>query len=266
MSLESDSEKNTPMNTIQIQRNSSGSNAPGAARRRHPDPNTRSAGSVHGTLPAKNTPAKNHHGFLPIGDGGQEPRHVLVHEEELQEIRQSPRGEPVPGHGDREKQRQAPLQVQPAPRPEVARISAVQNQARPREWPQRPDPWSARRSPPPPTPAASKGGAAPPFAPAKKPPSSTSCRTSGSCPASAADPGPRTSTCRTSTAAARQAAAGLHSRRAVSHTSTIVASAVERAIQTGGERRSDRTIDNSMPSPSIAAAVSRYRPSRSSAE
>ncbi len=62
MSFESESEKKTPMKTTQIHRNSVESNAPGDACRRQPPPNTRSADSVHGTLPARNTPPKNHHG------------------------------------------------------------------------------------------------------------------------------------------------------------------------------------------------------------
>src|ERR1700730_15994127 len=62
MSFESEREKKTPMNTIQIHRNRAGSKRSGAARRRHPKPRARSAGSVQGKLPAKNTPAKNHQG------------------------------------------------------------------------------------------------------------------------------------------------------------------------------------------------------------
>src|ERR1700682_2769317 len=64
MSFESDSEKKTPMNTTQTHRNIVGWNLPPAAgvRARQPPPNTRNAGKVHGILPAKNTPAKNHHG------------------------------------------------------------------------------------------------------------------------------------------------------------------------------------------------------------
>ncbi len=69
-----ESEKNTPMNTTQIHRNSTGWNSPprlegpvpGAPpptpRRRHPPANTRSAEKVQGMLPARNTPPKNHQG------------------------------------------------------------------------------------------------------------------------------------------------------------------------------------------------------------
>src|SRR5579863_1677119 len=64
MSFESDSEKNTTMNTTQIHRNSAGSKAAddGEGRRRQPPQSTRKAGSVHGMLPARNTAPKNHHG------------------------------------------------------------------------------------------------------------------------------------------------------------------------------------------------------------
>ncbi len=70
MSLESDREKKTPMNTTQIHRNRLGSNSAGGARRRQPPSSTRTAGTVHGTLPARNTPAKNHQGSWrsAIGD------------------------------------------------------------------------------------------------------------------------------------------------------------------------------------------------------
>src|SRR5271165_818649 len=64
MSFESDSEKKTPMNTTQIHRNSTGWKAPppAGAHLRQPPPNARSADRVKGTLPAKNTAPKNHHG------------------------------------------------------------------------------------------------------------------------------------------------------------------------------------------------------------
>src|SRR5882724_3611210 len=63
MSFESDSEKKTPMKTTQIQRNNAGLNAAGDPPRcRQPPPNTLSADRVHGMLPARNTPPKNHHG------------------------------------------------------------------------------------------------------------------------------------------------------------------------------------------------------------
>src|SRR5260370_41914177 len=73
MSFESDSEKNTPMKTTQIHRNRAGSKAAGDARRRQPPQSTRSADRVHGILPAKNTPPKNHHRSPRSAMGAQHP-------------------------------------------------------------------------------------------------------------------------------------------------------------------------------------------------
>src|ERR1700675_3983703 len=64
MSFESDNKKKTPIKITQIHRNTVGWNSPpvGDTLFRHPPPSTRSADTVQGKLPARNTAAKNHHG------------------------------------------------------------------------------------------------------------------------------------------------------------------------------------------------------------
>ena len=49
------------MNAAQSQRNSGALNSPGRPRARQPSASTRSAGMIHGMLPANSTGAKNHH-------------------------------------------------------------------------------------------------------------------------------------------------------------------------------------------------------------
>src|SRR5579864_1551039 len=60
MSFESEIEKNTQVNTTQIHRNRVGLNWPRGARQ--PLASTRKAGTVQGTVPARNTQPKNHQG------------------------------------------------------------------------------------------------------------------------------------------------------------------------------------------------------------
>ena len=121
MSFESESEKNTQVNTTQIHRNKRGTELPaeGCASR---SASTRSAGTVHGTVPAKNTQPKNHHGSWRSAMGVKIAREMLADEKKLQKVVEPVCRKPVPGHGDRQEQRHPPLEVQLAP----GRISRVQ--------------------------------------------------------------------------------------------------------------------------------------------
>ena len=238
---------------------------PGPAEKQHPQRRQRPR-----QAPQQEHRAEEPPGLLPVGARRQVAREVLVHEEELEKIRQPPRREPVPGHRDGEKQRQPGRGMQPPPGREIARIDAVQDQDGRR---------NGRRHQPLGQHPEGDGGpgsehpaarlAAPRSALALRreetPRAPRSCTASGSCRASAADPGRRTTACPASIAAARNPAAPPQSRLAIERDGEHRAQRRERGVQPRREFVVAEQTRATAPSPNTAAAASRCTRGRSGA-
>ena len=142
MSFESESEKNTHDEHHPDPQKKRGIEVAGAARARASrKTTTRSADSVHGTLPARNTAAEEPPRLLAVGARRQVARKMLVHEKKLQEITEPARRQPMPGHRNGQKQRQAPRRLQPAPRRDSRANTALYRAAPRPGWPPLPGPW-----------------------------------------------------------------------------------------------------------------------------